>query len=376
MKLKEITVFADGDSSKVNTWSNVPYFFTQELIARGIKINRVNIGPHIGLNLFFERRLFKIWKVFSKDTVFHFERTSLHYWLTQRKIKRATRDFPLTDAWLFMNFSYYNKYSDKPSLLFCDWTLEYLIRDRLGRKPDLLERGYIKKQNKAIDKAYIVISLFPKIASLMQIAHPRANISHLDTNVVNSFYKGKLKESEILSFKARSAILLFIGDIKYIEGARLLLAAYRILKNDLQQITLHIIGLESSDFDDIPHGVTCHGYLDKEVESDCKIYYDLIMNAKVFINPTPLWGGYSSTVEAMYFYNPIVIAPYEEFTYTFGESPSFAAFAKEFEADDLALNIKKILHSPNYTQLCIDAHYAVRDYTWTKYVDKFLAKIS
>lgn len=375
MNLKEITVFANGDSSQVKTWSNVPYFFTQELIARGIKINRVNIGPDGDLDLFYEKRLFKIWRFFSKNSIFHFERTGLHDWLTQRKIKQATRDFPLTDAWLFMNFSYYNKYSDKPSFLFCDWTLEYLIRNRLGRKPDLLERGYIKKQNKAIDKAKIVISLFPKIARLMQAAHPKARISHLNTNVINSFYKGNLYESEILSSKATSTSLLFIGDIKYIEGARLLIAAYSILKTEQKLMTLHIVGLESHDFEELPNGVTCYGYLDKEKESECKIYYDLIINAKVFINPTPLWGGYSSTIEAMFFYNPIVIAPYEDFTDTFGESPSFAAYIKEQEAHDLVFNIQKILQSPDYKELCINAHEAVRDYTWKNYIDNFLQRI-
>lgn len=375
MNLKEITVFANGDSSKIKTWSNVPYFLTRQLMARGIKLNRINIGPERRFELFFERRIFKIWKFFSKNTVFHFERTSMHRWLTQRKIKQATRDFPSTDAWLFMNFSYYNKYSERPSFLFCDWTLEYLIKNRLGRKPDFLEQGYIKKQNKAIAEAKIVISLFPKIARLMQDIHPSANICHLNTNVINSFYKGNLNESEVLISKTGSNSLVFIGDIKYIEGARSLIAAYNILKIDRQSLTLHLIGLNSQDFDEVPNGVICYGYLDKEEESECETYYDLIMNAKVFINPTPLWGGYSSTMEAMFFYTPVVIAPYEDFTDTFGESPSFAVYTNNQGACDLAVDIEKMLDAPDYKQLCIDAHQAVHDYTWENYVDKFLGMI-
>lgn len=376
MNLKEITVFTDGDSSKVKTWSNVPYFFTSELIARGIKVNRVDTSQNRTFATFFNKRIHKIWLLFSKKSIFYFDRTGLHYWLTERKIKRATQQFPLSDAWLFMDFSFHNKYSAKPSILFCDWTLEYLIKERFGREPDYLEQTYIKKQNNVIGKANLVVSLFPKIARLMQAVHPHANISHLETNVVNSFYKGELNAHEILSFKASSNILLFIGDTKYIAGARLLLKAFNSLKIEEPSLTLHIIGLEEPHFDKIPDGVTCYGYLDKENESDCQTYYDLMMKAKVFINPTPLWGGYSSTIEAMYFYNPIVIAPYEDFTYTFGDSPSFAAYNKKFEADDLALQIKKIIQSPDYRQLCTDAHLAVQDYTWKIYVDKFLIKLS
>src|SRR5512141_2155738 len=44
-QFREITVFTCGDSSKPRTWSNIPYFFTQTLISKGLKVNRVDISP-------------------------------------------------------------------------------------------------------------------------------------------------------------------------------------------------------------------------------------------------------------------------------------------------------------------------------------------
>jgi hypothetical protein len=44
IKIKEITVFTIGDSKKMSTWSNVPFFFTETLISKGVKVNRVDIG--------------------------------------------------------------------------------------------------------------------------------------------------------------------------------------------------------------------------------------------------------------------------------------------------------------------------------------------
>ncbi|GBU07133.1 hypothetical protein AwDysgo_04640 [Bacteroidales bacterium] len=43
-KIKEITLFTNGDSNDLSVFSNVPYFFAQTLISKGIKVNRVDIG--------------------------------------------------------------------------------------------------------------------------------------------------------------------------------------------------------------------------------------------------------------------------------------------------------------------------------------------
>src|SRR5215831_14407914 len=51
--IREITVFTNGDSGQISTWSNVPYFFIETLKTKGIKVNRVDLNP--------DRLLGKLW---------------------------------------------------------------------------------------------------------------------------------------------------------------------------------------------------------------------------------------------------------------------------------------------------------------------------
>jgi len=61
-KIKELTIFTSGDSGKISTWSNIPYFFTQTLLSKGIKINRVNISPSIFFSKFFNLTIYLVIK--------------------------------------------------------------------------------------------------------------------------------------------------------------------------------------------------------------------------------------------------------------------------------------------------------------------------
>ena len=40
-----INLFTYGDSRDVNTWSNIPYYFQRALLARGVRVNPINIAP-------------------------------------------------------------------------------------------------------------------------------------------------------------------------------------------------------------------------------------------------------------------------------------------------------------------------------------------
>jgi hypothetical protein len=61
MQLKEINVFTYGNASKLSTWSNVPYFFTETLEEKGIKVNRINIQPN---KIFKTIYRFTIWQIY------------------------------------------------------------------------------------------------------------------------------------------------------------------------------------------------------------------------------------------------------------------------------------------------------------------------
>lgn len=175
----------------------------------------------------------------------------------------------------------------------------------------------------------------------------------------------------LLETKEKSKKLLFIGrKTTYLEAAKKLIEAYKLLKReeDYKDLSLDIVGCAESDFGSLPEGVTCYGFLNKSEERDRKIYYDLLLGAKVLVNANPKWGAFSSTVEAMYYYTPVIVSPYQDFVKNFGEEIDFGVYNQEFTADSIAKDIISVLNSDNYTEMCNFAHENVKTYTWENYV--------
>jgi glycosyltransferase involved in cell wall biosynthesis len=169
--------------------------------------------------------------------------------------------------------------------------------------------------------------------------------------------------------------LLFVGSKKYLQGARTLVDAFRVLKQEYPDLQLHIVGMKWRDLGKLPDGVTCHGYVDKGSERGRKLYYSLLQDAKVFINTTPRWAAFSATIEAMYFYVPVIVTPYLEFVKTFGRDIDFGIYCDDPSVDLLCATLRRVLDHEAYPTLCTNAHEAVKDFTWSAYIDKLLEKM-
>ena len=72
----------------------------------------------------------------------------------------------------------------------------------------------------------------------------------------------------------------------------------------------------------------------------------------------------------MLFYTPIVIAPYEEFVNEFGSNTSYTEYCNDFTVKALSESIRRSFNSKKRKQASIDAHNAVKDHTWSAYVEK------
>ena len=146
------------------------------------------------------------------------------------------------------------------------------------------------------------------------------------------------------------------------------------MKNKYPDAELHIIGMNNGDFQNIPDSVYCYGYLRKDDPAECRRYYELLISATLFVNPTKEWAGYSSTIEAMYFYTPVVISPYQEFVREFGEKISFGCYNQTFSKECLCSNMEKILTTDKllYGSMCLAANNMVRYYTWDEYMKRLM----
>ncbi|WDF68963.1 hypothetical protein PQ465_00980 [Sphingobacterium oryzagri] len=373
--MKEINIFSFGDSKLPRTWSNVPYLLSKTLEEKGYKINRLDINPNRYLQYIYNRFIYPITKLRRKDNVYLYERTYINYLLTYLRIYIFNKRYSNADLNITTNFSFYNRFSEKPNILLCDWDLNIGIRDFLSRDPYPMELKAIQRQKNVIEKSDLVISLFPKAAQKMRKTYENQHIYHLGTNVINSLYEGQLNEEEIIAKKKQSFEFLFVGSKNYIQGAKLLVEAASLLTAVYPDIRVNIVGISEDDFPLKYNFVKLYGYLDKNDRSDRAVYYDLMLKARIFINPTKTWGGYSSTIEAMYFYNPIIISPYGEFTEEFGDEISFGKYCHDFSVEYLVGCIRDIVDSDSYLTMCSNAHSVVENYTWDNYVDKILEKL-
>jgi glycosyltransferase involved in cell wall biosynthesis len=367
-KVKEVTVFTVGDSGKISTWSNVPFFFTETLISKGIKVNRVDISPAQCLCRPFHFMV----KIFSRSTSFRYSHSWMNFFLTRAKIKKAVKKFVNSDADIFLTFSFSSAgFTKKPVVQFCDWTYAHYILYFLKREPDFLEKKAIMRENKQILGSDLVFSLFPSVTEDMKTHYGKDRVFYLG-NVINSLYDVSVDDIHI---KETYHNLLFVGNVKYKEGAKALIAAFRLLKSQYPLLKLHIVGLEENELEQLPEDVFCYGYLDKGIDDDRILYYKLFREATVFVNTTPKWGAFSASTEAMYFYTPVVVTPYEEFLKTFGDTIHFGAYCEENSPALIQRKIAEILNSPSYRELCAQAHEAVKTFTWDAYMDKLIAKI-
>ena len=367
---KEIIVFTYGDANSTKTWSNVPYFFSNTLEEKGYIVHRVNVKKY---NLL--QRLFnKLTRIIFKNTAIEFSFTSLNAKIVNRVMKKAVKKYFNAEILIATNFSYSPaSVSDKISVIFSDWTFEYLIRHFKKRTPSRWEKKEIIRQDKEIEKSDYVISLFPEIAEDMKKYYKNPNIYYLG-NVINSdLYR--IEDVDIRK-KYNCNKILFIGQKKYINSAKEIIKALEIINSKEIRIELNIIGMNSEDFKKLPNYVHCYGYLDKTNIDEKNKYYKIIMESKCSINTSEQWAGFSSMIENMYYYLPVITSPYSEFIKTFGDKIEFGLYCNN-NVNEIVECLEKIfdLSEKEYMILSKNAHAAVENFTWSNYMEKLLRLI-
>ena len=313
--------------------------------------------------------------IFYPKNQFSYFRSALFLHLTYKIVKKSVIRYSDADLCIFTCYDFYNKYNNIPSLLFGDWTYKIKIIDRLKRNPYFFEIKFAQWEKESIENADYVVTLFPECFNKMIEDYPTANIHYLGGNVVNSLYGKKHDVDTFINIKERSNSILFIGGKHYIKGAQFLVDAIQLLKEKDKNIKLDIIGMKNSDFSHLPENVYCHGYLRKDIKEERNLYYKLVIEAKALVNPTKVWAGYSSSIEAMYFATPVIVSHYDDFVKEFGEEINFGIYCLGDDAVGLAKDIYSIISSPQYSTMCRNAYERVKGYTWDSYIDRMFKMI-
>ena len=295
---------------------------------RGIKVYRVNIEANKILKRLFNTASYYLYrKILHKNACPEYNRTWMHRLLTERKISKANKMFPNTDLNLFLSYAFINKKSDKPNVLWCDWTDRVSI-ERMGRKPQWYERAGLKYEDYVLANADALYTMFPVCKEKMEEYYSK-EFRYLNRNVINTVYNGTFDLKRNINTRFASKKIIFIGNHRYKSAAYELAYTYNRLKKFHTNLTLDIIGMKKSELSEIDSsdGITFHGYLNKRYQSQCDLYYKLIQEATILVNPARQWGAYSSTVEAMYYGCPVVVSPYDDFVKEFGVNIGFGVYA-------------------------------------------------
>lgn len=372
--VKELIFFSSGSADDASTWSNIPYLFSRELERQGLLVHKVNLSNRFVARIWescIRRPLKLLLKPFHTESVYY-GYSRLSHWLAEKRIKQAVNHWPTADYCIFIGYQHANRYSKIPSLLLSDWTTDVTIS--LKNLPPKPYRDCIKREHEAIRKADYVVSIFQLQAEKMQREIPDARVRFLGGNVINSFDDGVLNAHELIEIKRNSRKVLFIGrKTSYMEAARILVEAVVKLHEADPRVDLEMIGIAEEDFDQsLPDYVHCHGFLHKDIEEERSLYYKLLREASVLVNVMPKWAAYSSTVEAMYFYTPIVVSPYQEFVHEFGENIPFGRYNSDYSVKGVSDDVLAVLSESHYEDMCIEAHLAVESYTWENYVRRVL----
>ena len=310
-------------------------------------------------------------RLLRKDDFYQYIRTSFYQKEGNRKIKKACIKYPDADAHLFISLSFSARHcSSKPSILFGDWTIAYYYKYFLEKEPGKLrEFAAIKRQNAILENADLVISLFPGITDYLKNYYKNPNIRYIG-NVVNNI-KAEPTDN-LIEQKEKSNKILFIGSRRYRDGAMQLINAFTKIKEIYPRIELHIIGMTKGDLGIVDDQIFTYGYLDKGKTADRDLYYQLLEQAKVFVNTTDKWGAFSSMVEAMFYFTPVITTAYNEFVKTFGSEINFGYYSDAGPDTLYKLLAAVFSEKHKYSGLCNAAHSSVKNFTWDNYIHNFL----
>lgn len=374
--MTEVIVCTDGDSSDVNTWSNVPYFFCKALENKGVIVHRINIEA-TGILLIICKIGAKLKRIFRDKSCYGVKDFKWYRKIVQHKLKIAEKEYANSEYIITLDYrTVIPKVNGIKTVVFGDWTTAYFIHNHLGRTPNKIERKTLQSEKEAIESADYAITLFPKAYEYMKRIYCNANLHYIGNVINSSLFVDDIDEYYQKHLKGNA--VLFIGRKNYIAGAvNLIKTVNKYNREHDDKISVNVVGLEDKDFDGSidMHNVRCHGFLKKNNSEQKTEYYELIKNSKIIVNTTEKWSGASSIIEAMYFGCPVIVSPFEDFVATFGEKLNFGFYCQHNTVEDLYKLIEAVftLSSEDFITMCKAAHKAVEPFTWTLYIERLIA---
>ena len=357
-------------SKNYKSWSNIPYLLHKNLEKKGYVVQNYVMREVEPLKTMFNLPIRVANKYFKLGSTYFYVRTPVHFSFTYLYSRWIGFISNKQDVMVVQGYSYPLRNGISKQILIGDWPSEYLFEKLLKRQPSWMERNSIDRENAVIEAADAVITLFPNVREYMLTKYRNKNI-YCFGNVVNVDDDVVLPD-DIQQRKLNSKRFLFVGQPFYLAGALELIAAVQILRQQGFGCEVDIIGIDQSLIGIKYEWVKVHGYLDKQKSNEKKKYYELLANAKIFVNTTPGWSGFQALLEAMYFHNPVIVRPNESLSSYFTNLSSFAYMLEDTGPSLETILAQSLNECERYMQMSESSWKSVKTSTWNELTSKLL----
>lgn len=363
--------FCSTVSAKLQkSWSNIPYFLERGMVEAGYTVENIVLRELWPLAFLYNSVLRIAHKIFQFQTTYYYTRTKFHFFIMKFyglyiRLVSSSEDIVLQQGYSFPVGSIKNKL-----VLLGDWPYAYYFYKFSSREPNAFEKRSIKREDDVIEGAQAVVTLFPDVYEFMLNRYQNKKIFYFG-NVVNVDVD---VPKNILQIKESSRNLLFIGREHYLTGAIELIEALKVLWSQGERFHLDVVGIPERLLGYKFPWLTVHGYLDKDNILEKALYYDLLLNARVYVNPTEGWNAFQATLEAMHFSCPIVVKENDNLRKSFSrlEDFSYLITKKNSLQDSIKSSLSSDVSYINKAKLSGEASSLQ---TWKHFIDELQNKV-
>jgi len=366
----KILLCTTAPSKNYKSWSNIPYLLHKNLEKRAYVVENYVMWEVEPFKIVFNLPIRVLNKYFKLGTTYLYVRSPVHFYFTYLYSLWLGFISTKQDIMVVQGFSYPLCNTKNRQILLGDWPSAFLFEKFLKRQPSRLERKSIERETAVIESADAVVTLFPDVYEYMLRNYKNKNI-YCFGNVVN-VDDDVVLPLDIRERKLNSKRVLFIGQSFYLIGALELIAAARNLRQQGFKCEVDIVGIDSSLLGVEYEWLKVHGYLDKAKPSDKIRYYELLSNARLFVNTTPGWSGFQALLEAMYFRNPIMVRPNESLSAYFSNLDSFAYLLQDDGPILETMLAQCFVDSDQYVQMSDASRKSVETSTWNEFTNKLV----
>ena len=376
----EITLFTLGDSRDVNTWSNLPYFFSKALVSVGVKLNRVDIRPNKCLAVIYTL-LFGIWarlfcRLLGRNVYFNFFRSRINAVLISHKIRTACRQFPQADFNVFLTFTFSSyTFSGTPVVHYCDQMLEELIEGQGRSALSFTEKISARQERQNLRHAAYIFATNQHCVDFIREHYGLVETTRCLRTGLNLEIDA-LDIEELLQKKRSSFDLLFIGRGVKWRGVDILVEAFeRFNTRNSSRFQLQLVGITPQQLNCSSENVHFYGWLRKDNPQEYQTYINLLRNARLFIFPARTGPVPCAMKEALFMCTPVITSNFWDVDHVIQDGFN-GVIIDSLAADAFAQSIEGLVtNEQRWEEYARNAHASVMGYSWNDTVEQFLAEL-